>query len=221
MTLVYNVLTTPEGRPLQRQTARFTLRAPGNPFTDITSQVTQQHAEDTDGTGRWEADLIPNDQYEQDGTYYHVDQRDGLRLPDMELDFVVPPTGGPYWVRDLLVIPPSPGQPFPPLPRHALGDHTDVDTTGESFGDYLRFDGAEWVPSAGGGGGSGSGYQLRVPDLTNTVPVTHLLGYRPNVSLFSADWHTQYTEFNVDHTDENHLTISTDPTPFAGWVVAS
>jgi hypothetical protein len=221
VTLVYNVLTTPEGRPLQRQTARFTLRAPGNPFTDITSQVIQQHAEDTDGTGRWEADLIPNSQFEMDGTYYHVDQRDGLRLPDMELDFVVPDVGGPYWVRDLLVIPPTPGTPFPPLPPHALGDHTDVDTTGAAFGDYLRYDGTEWVPSAGGGGSGGTGFQQAVPNLTNTVPVPHLLGYRPSVSLFSADWHTQYTEFNVDHIDANNLTVSTDPTPFAGWVVAS
>lgn len=142
MTIVYNVLTSPEGRPLQNQTVRISLRAPGNPFTTLGSEVFQRHAEDTNTTGRWEADLIPNDQYEQEGTWYHVDQRDGLKTPDAEHDFVVPPTGGPYWLRDLLIIPPDPGGSFPPVPPHKLGDHTDVDVAGAVAGEYLRYDGS-------------------------------------------------------------------------------
>lgn len=219
--LVFNVLTNPSGRPLQNQTARITLRAPGNPFTELGSEVFQRFAVDTNTTGRWEADLIPNDQYEQAGTWYHVDQRDGLDFPDAEHDFRVPSTGGPYWLRDLLITPPDPGGNFPPVPPHALGDHTDVDTTGALSGQYLRFNGTNWIPSAGSGGGGGSGFAMFQATLTNTIPVPHLLGYRPGgVSLFSQDWQTQYDEFSVTHDDENNLTVSSG-TPFRGWLVAS
>lgn len=221
MTKVYNVLTSPEGRPLQNQTVRISLRAPGNPFTELGSEVFQRHAEDTNTTGRWEADLIPNDLYEQEGTWYHVDQRDGLKTPDAEHDFVVPPTGGPYWLRDLLIIPPDPGGSFPPVPPHKLGDHTDVDVTGAVAGEYLRFDGTFWRPAPGGGGGGGTGFQ-RFQDIAATViPVPHNLGYRPaGVRLFSEDWLTELDEFAVEHQDLNNATITTGAA-FRGWVTAS
>ena len=222
MTIVYNVLTTPEGRPLQRQTVRISLRAPGNPFTDLESEVFQAHAEDTDGTGRWEANLIPTDEYEHAGAYYHVDERDGLRIPDGQWDFRVPATGGPYWVRDLLIIPPSPGTPFPPVPPHALGDHTDVDTTGAIAGRVLKFNGTEWVPAvdATGGGGGGAAFEHFQDIPANVTHVVHNLGFRPAVSLFTPDWSGQHDEFRVTHVDENIFDVSTDVL-FRGWVTAS
>jgi hypothetical protein len=218
MTLVFNVLTSPEGRPLQDLTVRFSLRAPGNPFTVLGSEVVQLHAEDTNTSGRWEADLIPNSQFEAAGTYYHVDERGGLR-EGSEWDFVVPDVGGPYWVRDLLVIPPSPGVPFPPVPPHALTDHTDVDTSGEVAGNVLRFDGTEWVPGVGGGGGGGS-FEYFQDIQANEVTLNHGLGFRPAISLFSADWSEQYDEFAVQHMSVATAVISTGSL-FRGWVVAS
>lgn len=219
MTRVFNVLTSPEGRPLQRQTVVFSLRAPGNPFTTLSSEVVQLHAEDTNTSGRWEANLIPNSQFEQAGTYYHVDERDGLKGDGMQWDFVVPATGGPYWVRDLLVIPPDPGGEFPPVPPHALGDHTDVDTTGEFAGAVLGFDGTVWKPVAGGGGGSGFTHFQDIAAQVTTV--THNLGYRPaGIRLFSDDWVTEFDEFSVQHVSVNQLVVGTDLL-FRGYVTVS
>lgn len=221
MTVVFNILTAPTGRPLQNQTVRVTLRAPGNPFTTLGSEVFVPAAEDTNTSGRWEMDLLPNALYEQEGTWYHVDQRDGLRMPDAEHDFRVPEFGGPYVLRDLLIIAPEPGGWFPPVPPHALGDHTDVDTTGESPGRVLTFNGTAWVPAPGGGGGAGSSFQMQQVIPGNATPVPHLLGYRPaGVRLFSDDWATEYDEFTVTHDSVDHLTVWTDD-PFTGWVTVS
>lgn len=226
---VFNRLTAPDGRPLQNQTARITLRAPGNPFTTLTSEVIQAHAEDTNTTGIWIADLIPNAEYEQAGTWYHVDERDGLRIPDAQWDFRVPSVPNPvaipgvpagtYWIRDLLIVAPNPGGDFPPVPAHALGDHTDVDTTGETAGNVLRFDGTTWRP-ANVSGGTGSGYEQFQPTLVNQVTVTHNLGYRPSLSIFNDDWTERFHIFGVQHVDVNNAVISTD-LPFRGWIAAS
>lgn len=133
----------------------------------------------------------------------------------------MPASGGPYWLRDLLILPPTPGVPIPPLPAHALGDHTDVDTTGETTGQYLRFDGTTWRPAAGGGGG-GSGHFQGFYDIAGlTHPVPHLLGYKPaGVRAFSEDWQTQYGGLRIEHVDDNNLTVTVDQ-PFRGWIIAS
>lgn len=232
MTTVYNVLTDPSGRPLQRQTARFTLRAPGNPFTVINSEVFQASAEDTNTTGIWVADLIPNSQFDADGTYYHVDERDGVRTTDGQWDFRVPdganpdpvPEGvpaGAWWVRDLLVIPPDPGGNFPPVPPHALGDHTDVDTTGEVNGRVLGFNGTEWVPvPGGGGGGGGSFFEMHQGVPVNVVQVPHNLGYRPAGIRLFLDNGNEVDEFAVSHVDTNLLTVAIG-VPFEGLVTVS
>lgn len=222
MTVVFNILTAPTGRPLQNQTVRVTLRAPGNPFTVLGSEVFVPAAEDTNTTGRWEMDLLPNVLYEQEGTWYHVDQRDGLRMPDAEHDFRVPEFGGPYVLRDLLIIAPEPGGWFPPVPPHALGDHTDVDTTGEVAGRVLKFNGTAWVPAVeSGGGGGGGGFEMLQALPTLTTPVPHNLGYRPaGVRIFSPDWQTEFDEFAVTHVDVDNLNVHTG-LPFEGWVTAS
>lgn len=222
MTVVLNVLTDASGRPLQKQVVRIQLRAPGNPFTELGSEVLQTVAVDTDSDGRWEADLIPNDQLEQDGTWYHVDERDGLKRPDGGLwDFRVPEFGGPYALRDLLITPPPPGQEWPPVPPHALGDHTDVDTTGEAAGRVLKFNGTAWVPAVDSGGSGGGAFEMLQVLPNNATPVPHQLGYRPaGIRLFSADWQQEYDEFGVIHDSADHLTVWTDD-PFTGWVTVS
>lgn len=228
MTIIFNVLTDGSGRPLQNHVVRISLRGEdGNPFTQLGSEVIQEVAEDTDHDGRWEADLVPNALMEAEGTYYHVEQRGnlprGVMAPEEhDWDFVVPEFGGPYPIRDVLIIAPSPGQPRPPLPAHALGDHTDVDTTGELAGRVLKFNGTSWVPAVdGGGGGTGSAFEMLQAIPLNTTPVPHNLGYRPaGIRLFSADWQTEFDEFGVTHLDENNLNVHTD-NPFEGWVTAS
>lgn len=167
MTLVYSVLTDPSGRPMQRQTARISLRAQGNPFTVLSSEVITAHAEDTNTSGIWVADLLPNSQYESEGSWYHVDERDGVRMDSGEWDFRVPddpnpdavPTGvpaGAWWLRDLLITPPNPGGNYPPVSPHRLEDHTDVDADAATSGQVLRkgSDGIwrPYTPSGGGGG---------------------------------------------------------------------
>lgn len=221
MTEVYGILTATNGRPLQHQTVKITLVAPGNQFTDQV-EVIQTHTVDTGTTGRWTAQLIPNEEYEREGTWYRVDQRDGLREPDLVHDIVVP-TGGPYWVRDLIVIPPTPGVPFPPLPPHALGDHADVDTTGAVAGRVLKFNGTEWVPAidSGGGGGSGSAFEMVVGIPAQSITVPHALGYRPaGVRMFSADWLTEYDEFRVFHDSVDQCTVIVEQ-PFTGNITVS
>lgn len=222
MTVVFNVLTDPTGRPMQNQTARITLRAPGNPFTKLGSEVFQPAAVDTNTSGRWEIDLLPSNQYEQDGTWYHVDERDGVtRVDGGQWDFRVPEFGGPYVIRDLLVTPPDPGGQYPPLVPHALGDHTDVDTTGEVAGRVLKFNGTRWVPAVDSGGGGGGGFLWFAELPGNATPVPHELGYRPaGVRLFSEDWQTEYDEFTVAHDSVDQLTVWTDK-PFTGWVTVS
>ena len=228
MTIVFNVLTDASGRPLQNHVVTITLRAPGNPFTDLGSEVVQPRPQDTDHDGRWEADLIPNVQYEREGTWYHVEQRGNLPrgvIPAEEhaWDFVVPEFGGPYPLRDVLILAPDPGGALPPVPPHALGDHTDVDTTGETAGMVLKFNGSAWVPlpDNSGGGTGGGGFEMQQVIPANVVTVPHGLGRRPGgVRLFSDDWLTEYDEFIVTHLDQNTLTVTVDQ-PFEGWVTAS
>lgn len=224
MTTVFNTLTSADGRPLQNQTVRISLMAPGNPFTAMQSEVIQAHAVDTSTTGRWQAELIPNADYEREGTWYRVDQRDSILGVDYVHDIVVPATGGPYWVRDLIVIPPAPGEPFPPVPPHALGDHTDVDTTGALPGQVLKFDGAEWRPAAdsGGGGGGGGSYVHFQNIAAQVVTVPHNLGMYPaGVRLFNAEQTVEYDEFRVSYVDANNLTVDSAPALFRGYVYVS
>jgi hypothetical protein len=146
VTIIRNALLDGADRPLRNHTVKITLVAPGNPFTDDgQAEVIQTHTVATDRAGNWSADLRPNVALEASGTYYQVDERDGL--PGGQVwTIVVPPTGGPYWLRDVLVTPPAPGQPFPPVPPHSLDQHTDVDTAGAVAGRALVYDGNDWVP---------------------------------------------------------------------------
>ena len=158
MVQVYGILTDPTGRPLQRQRVIIRSVSPGNPFTILASAVARVAVVDTDTDGRWDADLIPSDDYELTGQYYTVDWRDNTRQTDAFFGFTVPATGGPINFRDRLVDPLPPGTPIPPVTAHRLADHTDVDLTGLADGDVLTFvaaDGKWEALPAGTGPGSG------------------------------------------------------------------
>ena len=157
MVQVYGILTDPTGRPLQRQRVIIRSVTPGNPFTILGSAVSRVATIDTDTDGRWDADLIPSDDYELTGQYYTVDWRDTARQTDALYGFTVPPTGGPTNFRDHLVEPLPPGTPIPPVTAHRLADHTDVDLTGLADGDVLTYvladDKWEALPAGTGPGG--------------------------------------------------------------------
>lgn len=139
MTQIYGIITDPTGRPLQRHRVTISLRAPGNPFTALGSAIGNQATVDTDQDGRWDLPLIPTDDYEFDGAYYHVDWRRSRWDQDAQWFFTVPAAGGPYNFRDLLITPPVPGVPPPPIPgssRVVLTDAAVVVTdaaAGETF----------------------------------------------------------------------------------------
>jgi hypothetical protein len=52
------------------------------------------------------------------------------------------------------------------------------------------------------------------------VTVTHSLGYRPAVSMFSLDFSVQYDEFGTEHLDTDTVRVSMD-TPYACALVMS
>jgi hypothetical protein len=112
---VHNVLTAPDGRALQNVSVRIKLIAPHNPFLingigEVLSQVTV----DTGTSGEWSAELLANSEFEQEQTYYLVDetcapggQKWAIRMPD----------GGDYELRDLLVyVPPGENPTGPTVP---------------------------------------------------------------------------------------------------------
>jgi hypothetical protein len=126
---VHNALVAPDGRALQNVPVRITLIAPHNPFLvngigEVLSVVTV----DTGTSGIWSAELLANSEYEQEQTYYLVDetcapggQKWAIRMPD----------GGSYELRDLLVyIPPgsNPAGPTVPGGRFTWIQNTPDDT---------------------------------------------------------------------------------------------
>lgn len=171
MVQVYGILTDPTGRPLQRQRVIIRSVTPGNPFTILGSAVSRVATIDTDTDGRWDADLIPSDDYELTGQYYTADWRDTIRQADALYGFTVPPTGGPTNFRDHLVDPLPPGTPISPVTAHRLADHTDVDLTGLADGDVLTFvaiDG-KWEPLPAGTGPGGGVADVTAADATIVI----------------------------------------------------
>lgn len=151
MPIVRLLLTDSADRPLQSQTVKVQLIAPGNPFTSQPSAVIHIATVSTpragDDVGVFSVDLPPSSTYEHEGSYYRVDARDGIDNEDAVWAIRVPDAGGPYDLRDLIVVSPTTGQPFPPVPPHALEDHTDVDeTVTPEDGQVLTMIDAEWTP---------------------------------------------------------------------------
>jgi hypothetical protein len=109
---VRNALLASDGRALQNVPVSIKLIAPLNPFLlNGIGEVLQRVTVDTGTTGIWSAELLANSEFEQENTYYLVDEtcapdggRWAIRMPD----------GGSYELRDLLIyIPPedNPGGP--------------------------------------------------------------------------------------------------------------
>jgi hypothetical protein len=103
------------------------LIANGNPFlANGQGEVIQETAVSTNNSGEWSADLTPQLSLEAgNGTYYEADERDGLRDGKV-WRFQVPTSGGPYWLRNVLIDGPPPSAPVPPVTAHvhAIADVT-------------------------------------------------------------------------------------------------
>lgn len=157
MTTVFYTLTDAANRPMNRQQVRVALVAPGNPFRpDADTAVIQVATVSTDHDGRFDVDLPPMSTYEYVGARYRVDARDGMPQSADALWYIAVPDGaGPFNLRDILTDPPPAGEPIPPVGAHSLGQHTDVDLSGETSGQVLKFNGTKWVPGTDlTGGGS-------------------------------------------------------------------
>lgn len=177
MTIIRNTVKDAAGRPLRNQTVRIRLMANGNPFlANGEGEVIQETTVSTDRSGLWSADLTPQSQLEAgNGTYYEADERDGLRDGKV-WRFQVPATGGPLWLRDVLISGPPPTTPVPPVTAHALKDHLGTSLANPVAGNAIVFDGTNWIAADVSGGGP------------HTHPISGVVGLQAALdALTSAD----------------------------------
>lgn len=157
-------------------------------------------------TGTVLADIVtPTDQPIEDSVI--ILGTDGL-LPE----FYGPLDADTVWARPLgLAVAPYPLYPVVRAAPEVLADLTDVADTPPADGQVLVWDAdtGQYVPSSP----SAAGALQHVQGTPATVwgPIAHNLGYRPAaVALFSADFGTQYDDFEVQHLDQNSLRIAMD-----------
>lgn len=112
--IVTNTLTDASGHPIVGASVRILLISPANPFLlNGSGEILSQVPTETDDTGTWSVTLTPNDQLEQDNTYYLVDETcvpGGVIWP-----IAVPEGAGPFLLRDLLVAVPTDHNPGGPV----------------------------------------------------------------------------------------------------------
>lgn len=175
MTIIRNTVKDAAGRPLRSHTVRIRLRANGNPFlANGQGEILQETTVSTNNSGVWSADLTPQSQLEAaNGTYYEADERDGLKDGKV-WTFQVPATGGPLWLRAVLIDGPAPTSPVPPVVAHALKDHTGTDLANPVSGNAIVFDGTNWVAGDVSGGGP------------HTHPISDVTGLSAALSALGA-----------------------------------
>lgn len=154
MTIIRNTVKDAADRPLRNHTVRIRLRHNGNPFlANGQGEIIQETTVSTDRSGLWSADLTPQSQLEGgNATYYEADERDGLKDGKV-WTFQVPASGGPLWLRSVLIDPPPTGTPVPPVTPHGLEDHLLTDLANPSIGDVPLWDGTKWISSNVASGG--------------------------------------------------------------------
>lgn len=112
--IVTNTLTDASGHPIVGASVRILLISPANPFLlNGSGEILSQVPTETDATGIWSVTLTPNDQLEQDNTYYLVDETcvpGGVIWP-----ISVPEGAGPFLLRDILVAVPTDHNPGGPV----------------------------------------------------------------------------------------------------------
>lgn len=150
--VVQNRLVDPTGRPLQRQTVRIVAETFGAPFVGAEREIRRDHTVSTDTTGLWSAELIPTSQLGHPEAYYRVDQTDGLGRSVWAIR--VPDSGGPLWLSQCLIDPPSNVAPADPGLPTGVGLvyvidpvtgiwHLQTIDSASRWGDEIRFTPAE------------------------------------------------------------------------------
>jgi hypothetical protein len=154
VTIIRNTVKDAAGRPLRNHTVHVRLRANGNPFlANGQGEIIQATTVSTNNSGVWSADLTPQSQLEAaNGTYYEADERDGLKDGKV-WTFQVPATGGPLWLRSVLIDDPALPSPVPPVVAHALKDHLNTSLANPTLGDAIVWDGTNWTAGDVTGGG--------------------------------------------------------------------
>ena len=101
--VVQNTITDPGGNPYALTPVRINLIASttGAPGYTATGDIIGQYATQTDTTGHWTATLTPNSEITPANTYYQVIEG------GTPSDIVVPATGGPYNLSQILVTSPT------------------------------------------------------------------------------------------------------------------
>jgi hypothetical protein len=115
MTVMFNVERDSAGDLIQGKKVSILLLSGGNPAYGDGYSIEAVGEVITDDNGRWEKDLVPNNDLIPTGTVYSA--KLAFRNGDIVHTFTVPDTSGPHWVGDFLSD--TPGI----LPNPALDDH--------------------------------------------------------------------------------------------------
>lgn len=108
MTTVQNTATDPGGEPLALINVRISLQTGSTNIPGYTgsSDISATYVVATDQTGHWSANLTPNASITPENSYYQVIEGQALS------NIVVPSSGGPFYLSELLVTPPGAGTPL-------------------------------------------------------------------------------------------------------------
>jgi hypothetical protein len=118
----------------------------------------------TTAAGFWSLDLVPSAEYEDTGAYYDV--QEGTQ----RWTVLVPATGGPYWLREVLSDPPPASGPALGLTQ-TQGDARYQQLAGRGVANgYASLDGTGKVPAGQLPPGSGGGGVTDHGDLTGLTP---------------------------------------------------
>jgi peptidoglycan/xylan/chitin deacetylase (PgdA/CDA1 family) len=150
---VFNVLTQPDGTPIENAVVEIRLIANtttqrGEGFVTSTQEsiLWRKHVS-TDADGRWEANLQPNSEITPDGTVYLIAEDPPGRAKAEEHYISVPDTAGPHWLYDILTeAPASLASSALELHRDSVKDHDDWSDSAPSAGQVPIWNGSAYVP---------------------------------------------------------------------------
>lgn len=108
MPVVQETLTSPQGQAQSGVGVRVELRRDNAREQDLgfdgTNTIIFSSDAETDGSGQWSMDLVPNDQIQVAGTFYRLTYTYPGRRTKVQ-DIVVPNVSGPHEVGDLRLYP--------------------------------------------------------------------------------------------------------------------
>jgi hypothetical protein len=150
---VFNVLTQPDGTPIENAVVEIRLIANtttqrGEGFVTSTQEsiLWRKHVS-TDADGRWEANLQPNSEITPDGTVYLISEDPPGRAKAEQHYISVPDTAGPHWLYDILTeAPASLASSALELHRDSVKDHEDWSDSAPSAGQVPIWNGSAYVP---------------------------------------------------------------------------